>query len=319
MSLTITHTKTNTIPDWDQQKLDAAISAGLYPQGTLLADIVLPSDWNASHTVGELSLTSCTFANLPSPASSYTGQQRIVTDCNNSVWISNGTAWKPVGGYFLWDTSADPRGIAPSGTISTGSSGQLALVTALDRAYPSGGYIYLPSIATTPAITAGWYWFTCAVSNTLTLYASKGGAAINFTVGASYTGVTTYIDLYTSPTIHAGLWGTVGGFECTFNFAVTNSATSKLVAFTLGGNTGLAASHVVNVTGCSGGRFNIRNTQAQARQSYTANPFVAGPLQGTAVQVTDMSVAQNFSFGSTKGTATDMIMLHDFEVKCFIG
>jgi len=25
VSLTITHTKTNTIPDWDQQKLDAAI------------------------------------------------------------------------------------------------------------------------------------------------------------------------------------------------------------------------------------------------------------------------------------------------------
>ena len=49
MSLTITHTKTNTIPDWDQQKLDAAISAGLYPQGTRLADIVLPSDWNHNH------------------------------------------------------------------------------------------------------------------------------------------------------------------------------------------------------------------------------------------------------------------------------
>lgn len=51
MSLTITHTKTNTIPDWDQQKLDAAISAGLYPQGTRLADIVLPSDWNHSHDI----------------------------------------------------------------------------------------------------------------------------------------------------------------------------------------------------------------------------------------------------------------------------
>jgi len=55
VSLTITHTKTNTIPDWDQQKLDAAISAGLYPQGTRLADIVLPSDWNHSHEITDFS------------------------------------------------------------------------------------------------------------------------------------------------------------------------------------------------------------------------------------------------------------------------
>jgi hypothetical protein len=318
VSLTITHTKTNTIPDWDQQKLDAAISAGLYPQGTRLADIVLPSDWNASHAVGELSLTSCTFANLPSPASSYTGQQRIVNDCNNSVWISNGTAWKPVGGFFLWDVSADPRAIAPSGTIGTGSSGQLVLGTSLDRAYPSGGYIYLPTIATTPAITAGWYWFTCAISSTLTLYASKGGAAINFTGGSAYTGVTTYVDFYTSPTIPAGMWGSMGGFECTYNFAVNSSASAKQPYFVLGGSIGLGASNLTTVTGGSGCRWNVRNTQAQARQSYTANPNASSALQGTAVSVVDMTAAQNFSFGFLRGTASDMAVLHDMEVKCFV-
>ncbi len=113
MSITITHTKTNTIPDWDQQKLDQAISQGLYPQGTRLADIVLPSDWNASHTVGELSLTSCTFATLPSPASSYTGQQRIVTDRNNSLWTSNGTAWKTTDDVLV-DTYANVTALSAS-------------------------------------------------------------------------------------------------------------------------------------------------------------------------------------------------------------
>jgi hypothetical protein len=54
VSLTITHTKTNTIPDWDQQKLDYAISAELYPPGTRLSDIVLPSDWNHSHEISDL-------------------------------------------------------------------------------------------------------------------------------------------------------------------------------------------------------------------------------------------------------------------------
>jgi len=46
----INHTKTNSIADWTQADLDAAIAAGLFPSGTVLADIVLPSDWNADHT-----------------------------------------------------------------------------------------------------------------------------------------------------------------------------------------------------------------------------------------------------------------------------
>ena len=47
----ITHSKTDTIPDWTQEQLDAQIAAGNYPAGTLLADIVLPSDWNAGHVI----------------------------------------------------------------------------------------------------------------------------------------------------------------------------------------------------------------------------------------------------------------------------
>lgn len=50
----ITHNKTNTIPDWTQGDLDTIISGGaapLPPPGTVLADIVLPSDWNAEHDV----------------------------------------------------------------------------------------------------------------------------------------------------------------------------------------------------------------------------------------------------------------------------
>lgn len=48
--MAIRHIKTDTIPDWTQPELDAQIALGNYPSGTLLADIVLPSDWNADHT-----------------------------------------------------------------------------------------------------------------------------------------------------------------------------------------------------------------------------------------------------------------------------
>ena len=47
----VTHKKTDTIPDWTQADLDAQIALGNFPPGTLLANIVLPSDWNDTHNV----------------------------------------------------------------------------------------------------------------------------------------------------------------------------------------------------------------------------------------------------------------------------
>jgi hypothetical protein len=51
MAISLTHAKTNAIADWTQTDLDAAITAGDFAPGTVLADIVLPSDWNAGHTI----------------------------------------------------------------------------------------------------------------------------------------------------------------------------------------------------------------------------------------------------------------------------
>ena len=322
MSLTITHTKTNTIPDWDEQKLDAAISAGLYPQGTRLADIVLPSDWNASHTVGELSITSCTYANLPSPASSYTGQQRIVTNCNNSVWISTGTAWKPINSLFLLDSMTDPVAIIPSGTINTGSSGQCSLGSnSLDRAYPTGAWGIFPAIATTPPIAGGRVWFTGSAANTLTLYDGKNGSPISFTGSpVAFTGLTATQDLYSIAAM-ANLLPEGAGLRFEYSLAVTNSATGKIPQWAVGSATGLAATTFgTNVGGgTSGVTWQVQNFQGQARQSYTANPYVApASTGGTAVSVVDMTAAQTFKFSLSKSSANDMASLHYMKVWCFI-
>jgi hypothetical protein len=51
MALIIAHAKTNDIADWTQADLDAQTALGNYPPGTVLADIVLPSDWNANHVL----------------------------------------------------------------------------------------------------------------------------------------------------------------------------------------------------------------------------------------------------------------------------
>ncbi len=122
----------------------------------------------------------------------YSGCRFRVTNVgySGSDWYSNGTELVPNAPVVITNT-IDGYARAPTGTINTGSSGNITFGTAAPRAYTNGIYVYLPSIATTPAITAGYYW--CVMSDTThgTLYASKGGAAINFTVGAGYTGVTT--------------------------------------------------------------------------------------------------------------------------------
>jgi len=51
MTITVKHSKTNSIADWTQSQLDAQIAAGNFPAGTTLANIVLPSDWNNDHTL----------------------------------------------------------------------------------------------------------------------------------------------------------------------------------------------------------------------------------------------------------------------------
>lgn len=51
MALTVNHAKTDNIADWTQADLDAEIAAGNFPAGTVLNDIVLPSDWNDDHTL----------------------------------------------------------------------------------------------------------------------------------------------------------------------------------------------------------------------------------------------------------------------------
>jgi len=53
-AVTLRHRKTDTVADWTQIQLNEYIARGAYPAGTTLADIVLPSDWNADHDMTEV-------------------------------------------------------------------------------------------------------------------------------------------------------------------------------------------------------------------------------------------------------------------------
>lgn len=154
---------------------------------------------------------------------------------NGSLWTNSGGVLVPVGPITLY-TSTDSYSRAPTGTINTGSSGNITFGTAANRTYTEGLYVYLPSIATTPAITAGFYW--CVMSSTTvgTLYASKGGAAINFTVGAGYTGVTSSVDL-PAQTLKGGVMGSYRRLSISGILSVTNNANAKTTSIRFGGST----------------------------------------------------------------------------------
>jgi len=65
MPSSIRHKKTNTIADWTQAQLDNIINGGSppnLPAGTVLNDIVLPTDWNDTHEITDL-------LNNPTPVS----------------------------------------------------------------------------------------------------------------------------------------------------------------------------------------------------------------------------------------------------------
>ena len=138
MAITIKHAKTDNISDWTQTDLDAQIALGNFPPGTVLADIVLPSDWNNSHTLsgtvpvanggtGANTLTGYVKGNGTSaftatttvPSTDITGLGTMSTQNANSVAITGGSiSGTTVSGYI----PTTDRGIA-NGVASLDGSG----------------------------------------------------------------------------------------------------------------------------------------------------------------------------------------------------
>ncbi len=140
MAVTIKHAKTDNIADWTQADLDAQIALGNFPAGTVLADIVLPSDWNSDHTfTGTLGVsnggtgattltgyvkgngTSAFTASLTVPSTDVTGLGTMSTQNANAVAITGGTmSGVTVTGYIPTTDKGIANGVASldgSGTV----------------------------------------------------------------------------------------------------------------------------------------------------------------------------------------------------------
>jgi len=129
-------------------------------------------------------------------AATYSGYQCVVTDLNNAIFISDGTDWNPNNNRLTVWKNKYPAFNPGSGTISASGSGNITLTTALPATFSGGVWLYLPTIATTPAITAGFY--PCIMSSTTvgTICGSSNAlpsntfntTPITFSVGSAYTG-----------------------------------------------------------------------------------------------------------------------------------
>ena len=140
MAITIKHAKTDNISDWTQTDLDAQIALGNFPPGTVLADIVLPSDWNNDHTfTGTLGVsnggtgtttltgyvkgngTSAFTASTTVPSTDITGLGTMSTQNANSVSITGGSiGGTTVSGYIPTTEKGVANGVATldgSGTV----------------------------------------------------------------------------------------------------------------------------------------------------------------------------------------------------------
>jgi len=138
MAITIKHAKTDTISDWTQTDLDAQIALGNFPPGTLLADIVLPSDWNNSHTLsgtvpvanggtGATTLTGYVKGNGTSaftatttvPSTDVTGLGTMSTQNSNAIAVTGGT----MSGVTISDYIATTQKAIANGVASLDGSG----------------------------------------------------------------------------------------------------------------------------------------------------------------------------------------------------
>jgi hypothetical protein len=111
---TITHTKVNALADWTQPQLDAIIAGGappLPPPGTVLAQVVQPTDWNDTHQVSDIVnadiaagagiLLSKTNISLTTTGSSGAATLNTTTGVLNIPQYSGGGGGAPTGAEYV--------------------------------------------------------------------------------------------------------------------------------------------------------------------------------------------------------------------------
>ena len=187
MAITIKHAKTDTISDWTQSDLDAQIAAGNYPAGTLLANIVLPSDWNNDHTfTGTLGVsnggtgattltgyvkgngTSAFTASSTVPSTDVTGLGTMSTQNSNAISVTGGTmSGVTISDYIATTQKAVANGVA---TLDSGGKVPVSQIPALgDLNYQGTWNASTNSPTLTSSVGTKGYYYVVSVAGSTNL------------------------------------------------------------------------------------------------------------------------------------------------------
>ena len=187
MAITIKHAKTDNIADWTQADLDAQIALGNFPPGTVLADIVLPSDWNNSHTLsgtvpvanggtGATTLTGYVKGNGTSaftasstvPSTDVTGLGTISTQNSNAISVTGGTmSGVTISDYIAITQKAVANGVA---TLDSGGKVPVSQIPALgDLNYQGTWNASTNSPTLTSSVGTKGYYYVVSVAGSTNL------------------------------------------------------------------------------------------------------------------------------------------------------
>jgi len=333
MAVTIKHAKTDTIADWTQADLDAQIALGNFPPGTLLADIVLPSDWNNDHTIsGTLAIanggTGQTTANaainalLPSQTSQ--SGKVLSTDGTNTSWIAAGGTGTVTSVALtapsIFSVSGSP--ITAAGTLALTYSGTALPVanggsgaTTLTGYVKGNGTSAFTASATVPSTDiTGLGTMSTQNANSVTI---TGGTVNGTTIGATTatTGAFTTLTASTSlttPTVQATNSG---------GLSLKNSAGTTQMSMGAGGGDNISLNVSTNLNGSNAqidisptgtGHVHINPTGSGSIQ---VNPTSVGTIDNMTIGATipkngsfvDFSVTGTTSFDGSQGTAGQVL------------
>jgi hypothetical protein len=333
MAITIKHAKTDTIADWTQADLDAQIALGNFPAGTVLADIVLPSDWNNDHTLsgtvpianggtGQTTATAAINALLPSQTSN-TGKV-LSTDGTNTSWIAAGGTGTVTSVALtapsIFSVAGSP--ITASGTLALTYSGTALPVanggsgaTTLTGYVKGNGTSAFTASATVPSTDiTGLGTMSTQNANSVTI---TGGTVNGTTIGATTatTGAFTTLTASTSlttPTVQATNSG---------GLSLKNSAGTTQMSMGAGGGDNISLNVSTNLNGSNAqidisptgtGHVHINPTGSGSIQ---VNPTSVGTIDNMTIGATtpkngsfvDFSVTGTTSFDGSQGTVGQVL------------
>jgi len=333
MAITIKHAKTDTIADWTQADLDAQIALGNFPAGTVLADIVLPSDWNNDHTIsgtvaisnggtGQTTANAAINALLPSQTSQ--SGKVLSTDGTNTSWIAAGGTGTVTSVALtapsIFSVSGSP--ITAAGTLALTYSGTALPVanggsgaTTLTGYVKGNGTSAFTASATVPSTDiTGLGTMSTQNANSVTI---TGGTVNGTTIGATTatTGAFTTLTASTSlttPTVQATNSG---------GLSLKNSAGTTQMSMGAGGGDNISLNVSTNLNGSNAqidisptgtGHVHINPTGSGSIQ---VNPTSVGTIDNMTIGATtpkngsfvDFSVTGTTSFDGSQGTAGQVL------------